>query len=604
MSEISVEREHKKPTINYSSSTVPTKSILTRSVTRARYGGGKSTAQNHELCDACHGAGHLICCDGCPRAYHFTCVNPPLDYKAPPPGNWYCKVCQTERRAPPKAPPSLFSELLDHGRRVNSIQYEVPMWVKDAFEGVGTEGTGHFVDFNHKKYPKIDKFGYPIEPDYTQFQDEKGNFIYCHYCRKIPARQKPAIPCDYCNRYWHLDCLNPPMVKRPSLFKKWMCPFHIDHYLPKVRRLKGSKDDFTELFGADNTAIQLDPDDWDDSGQYVMSDFLRKHLEEKARLKNADWDPLGYPVDVLKNNELQDVFLTTDDLETDQHERIGHQKYKNINDDPLNGVSYTINREKNPKIRPTGPRELLEVTNKEELVSHQENIAQASDLSDDVSELTELSDIPSDISELSEKRSDASKSDGSKNSGLKLKAKYKETKSRELESRKDKLKEPEEKNLRIKKGKSKELEDKDTGTNKGKSKETDHKILETKGNKPKAIEVKDLKSRKGESNEMEEKDSVEHKIKEPVSQLSAKYRKAQSVVRDDRHSIEVDKNQPQSSTGSGQTKKRHITERGQEKGDRDEGRKKMKTDVATSGSNHDKSDVDSNLWLLVNTALQ
>ncbi|CAG8441417.1 8356_t:CDS:2 [Ambispora leptoticha] len=328
MSGTTTEQEQtQKPKPNYSSA-LPTKSILTHS-SRSRFRGGKSTAQNHELCDSCHGAGHLICCDGCPRAFHFLCVNPPLDYNHPPEGNWYCVVCSVERNPPPKAPPGLFSELFDHVRRINPVQFELPTWIKDSFEGVTTEPTGHY-------------------PDYTQLQDEKGNYIYCHWCRKPPSRQKPAIPCDYCPMYWHLDCLDPPLVKRPSLYKKWMCPCHVDHLLPKVRRLKNSKDDLTEILGTDNTALTFETGEYDENGKYIIPEILREQMKARAAARNSDWDPLGYPVS---------------DNEDDGFE---------------NGVSV---------------ENVTELNDDEDI---------GGDLSDGVSELTDISDIQSIISDLSD----------------------------------------------------------------------------------------------------------------------------------------------------------------------------------------------------------
>ncbi|KAI4322336.1 hypothetical protein L6164_022041 [Bauhinia variegata] len=49
-----------------------------------------SANENDDLCSICSDGGDLLCCDGCPRAFHIDCV--PLS--SIPTGTWYCKYCQ------------------------------------------------------------------------------------------------------------------------------------------------------------------------------------------------------------------------------------------------------------------------------------------------------------------------------------------------------------------------------------------------------------------------------------------------------------------------------------------------------------------------------
>ncbi|KAJ1397768.1 Zinc finger, PHD-type [Sesbania bispinosa] len=49
-----------------------------------------STRDNDDLCSICRDGGDLLCCDGCPRAFHIDCVPLPCI----PSDTWYCKYCQ------------------------------------------------------------------------------------------------------------------------------------------------------------------------------------------------------------------------------------------------------------------------------------------------------------------------------------------------------------------------------------------------------------------------------------------------------------------------------------------------------------------------------
>ncbi|XP_074199312.1 autoimmune regulator isoform X1 [Camelus bactrianus] len=47
--------------------------------------------KNEDECAACRDGGELICCDGCPRAFHLACLSPPL--REVPSGTWRCSSC-------------------------------------------------------------------------------------------------------------------------------------------------------------------------------------------------------------------------------------------------------------------------------------------------------------------------------------------------------------------------------------------------------------------------------------------------------------------------------------------------------------------------------
>ena len=47
------------------------------------------TRYNEEVCGACGGPGRFLCCEGCPKSFHFTCLDPPVDENDLPEDSWY-----------------------------------------------------------------------------------------------------------------------------------------------------------------------------------------------------------------------------------------------------------------------------------------------------------------------------------------------------------------------------------------------------------------------------------------------------------------------------------------------------------------------------------
>ncbi|CAI5711158.1 unnamed protein product [Peronospora destructor] len=45
-------------------------------------------------CELCATGGKLLCCDGCARAYHFSCVQPPITKVSREDDEWFCPYCQ------------------------------------------------------------------------------------------------------------------------------------------------------------------------------------------------------------------------------------------------------------------------------------------------------------------------------------------------------------------------------------------------------------------------------------------------------------------------------------------------------------------------------
>jgi hypothetical protein len=53
------------------------------------------TRYNEEICGACGGPGRFLCCEGCPKSFHFTCLNPPVDENDLPEDSWYLFVMES-----------------------------------------------------------------------------------------------------------------------------------------------------------------------------------------------------------------------------------------------------------------------------------------------------------------------------------------------------------------------------------------------------------------------------------------------------------------------------------------------------------------------------
>ena len=57
----------------------------------------KLVSNNDDYCAACLGKGRLLCCDSCPRVFHFCCVEEGFDVDEHIEGLWECKSCAFKR---------------------------------------------------------------------------------------------------------------------------------------------------------------------------------------------------------------------------------------------------------------------------------------------------------------------------------------------------------------------------------------------------------------------------------------------------------------------------------------------------------------------------
>ncbi|CAG8749774.1 1897_t:CDS:2 [Gigaspora margarita] len=271
---------------------------------------------NNDQCDACGCGGRLMCCDSCPKAFHFTCLVPPLDVDNPPKGNWYCRECKSDKSSPSMPAQGPFQELIYKARCSNPKSYLLPEHVRNAFEDVGTGPHGEYVDTNRVKFEQKDRNGFTLEPDHHRMMDDNGKLIRCNLCRLPPSKLKPVMSCDFCELHWHFDCLSPPLVISVPANKKWMCPCHADHALPPLRRLCSE----SNLPFNDNTVIEYSPQKKmhiECDPEFYLNDTLHKLPKHGVKLNYIEqiMDSLQAEKEAEKNVHSEDII--NDDVKGD-----------------------------------------------------------------------------------------------------------------------------------------------------------------------------------------------------------------------------------------------------------------------------------------------
>ncbi|CCH41940.1 Transcriptional regulatory protein [Wickerhamomyces ciferrii] len=210
-----------------------------------------NTKDNDDFCSSCGEPGIFLCCENCPKSFHFACCDPPLDSDSLPDDAWFCNECKCLTAPPIPNPPGLFHQLLNKVDKRNPVQFQLPKRLRERYANVKTGKYGEYEDDDDKPIKHGPKsIGCDlIDSDNNHF-DKEGNILYCIKCGTsgISSDKTMGIPnkamtiCDYCSTPWHLDCINPPLSATKQLGKKWKCPNHIDDLLPfKQRRLKNPK---------------------------------------------------------------------------------------------------------------------------------------------------------------------------------------------------------------------------------------------------------------------------------------------------------------------------------------------------------------------------
>ncbi|KAJ1651802.1 hypothetical protein IWQ61_007721 [Dispira simplex] len=217
---------------------------------------GKITRSNSkpfvELCETCGGDGRIVCCDACPRVFHFLCLNPPLsEAELSRQDKWYCAECRATRqperpiRTPKKRKAhGMFDSLVSDMDRMCPKVFSLPRFIFEDFEGVSANAEGEYTCSTGTKPPTKSRStpttSNGIQTSPTAGDKNQVSRRRCHHCHR-GDRRLPLLACDYCPLWWHLECLDPPLTIAPPSHRKWMCPNHADHVTPSFRRWKKTK---------------------------------------------------------------------------------------------------------------------------------------------------------------------------------------------------------------------------------------------------------------------------------------------------------------------------------------------------------------------------
>lgn len=113
-------------------------------------------SENNDFCSACGGSGFLLCCDGCDRSFHFSCLDPPLNEDASELNEpWYCYICVAKRpissEHPEKLQRGVFAPLFSGLKKRNPSTFLLPEWLRDYDQHVYTGKNGDFTESVHPK---------------------------------------------------------------------------------------------------------------------------------------------------------------------------------------------------------------------------------------------------------------------------------------------------------------------------------------------------------------------------------------------------------------------------------------------------------------------
>uniref|UniRef100_A0A060T0V7 ARAD1C18634p n=1 Tax=Blastobotrys adeninivorans TaxID=409370 RepID=A0A060T0V7_BLAAD len=188
----------------------------------------KEREPNQDYCAVCGGAGRFLCCETCPKSFHFSCVDPPLDEDSLPDGEWHCRECYTKKNPPLPYKKGLFSQLLNQIERRNPTRYELPKRIQEYFVGVTSNSSGEY----EPELRPVKKANASDE-DPLKTLDKYGDPILCYRCKKSALNGVQMLTCDFCSLYFHVDCVEPMIL---GVATRWKCPNHAEQAYKPPRK--------------------------------------------------------------------------------------------------------------------------------------------------------------------------------------------------------------------------------------------------------------------------------------------------------------------------------------------------------------------------------
>lgn len=186
---------------------------------------------NNDYCSCCGMTGMFICCESCPKSYHFQCVLPPIDSNNLP-DSWYCKECIKSRNK--KNIPSsigIYGKLFDNILFQDTISFQLPREIIESFQDLSSDKLGDYNDNSFKIVKSYKTLIKEMDDPINGIYDLNNQPYFCYKCGESGNREREIINCDYCSLSWHLDCIDYefPMTNVKKLGSKWKCPNHVDN---------------------------------------------------------------------------------------------------------------------------------------------------------------------------------------------------------------------------------------------------------------------------------------------------------------------------------------------------------------------------------------